>query len=222
VTRLFVFLAALALVTETSVAAQTPTQPPPVATPAPASPPPAAPKVPEPKAAPTAVPTGVPLPPGYKIGADDVLHVMFWRDKDLTNEVTVRPDGRITLPLLNDVVAAGLTPDELRSKLTTEAQRYVEDPNVTVVVKQINSRKVFITGMVGKPGAYPLASNMSVLQLISMAGGLSEYANPKKIRILRGVAGNQQSLPFNYKDVAGGNNLEQNVELKPGDTVVVP
>jgi polysaccharide export outer membrane protein len=222
VTRLFVFLAALALVTETSVAAQTPTQPPPVATPAPASTPPAAPKVPETKTAPTAVPVGVPLPAGYKIGPDDVLHVMFWRDKDLTNEVTVRPDGRITLPLLNDVVAAGLTPEELRSKLTTEAQRYVEDPNVTVVVKQINSRRVFITGMVGKPGAYPLVSNMSVLQLISMAGGLSDYANPKKIRILRGAAGNQQSLAFNYKDVAGGNNLEQNVELKPGDTVVVP
>jgi len=223
VTRLLALLAAVALV-PTSVAAQTPTQPPPVAAPAPASPPPAATSKipPDAKSAHTTIPTGVPLPPGYKIGPDDVLHVMFWRDKDLTNEVTVRPDGRITLPLLNDVVAAGLTPDELRNKLTTEAQKFVEDPNVTVVVKQINSRRVFITGMVGKPGAYPLTSNMTVLQLISMAGGLSEYANPKKVRILRGGSGSQQSLPFNYKDVAGGNNLEQNVELKPGDTVVVP
>lgn len=222
-TRHFIGLAALVLLSATAAAAQTPTQPPPVATPAPASPPPTATsKLPADSKSATVVPTGVPLPPGYKIGPDDVLHVMFWRDKDLTNEVTVRPDGRITLPLLNDVVAAGLTPDELRSKLTSEAQRYVEDPNVTVVVKQINSRKVFITGMVGKPGAYALAGNMTVLQLISMAGGLSEYANPKKIRILRGGAGNQQSLPFNYKDVAGGNNLEQNIELRPGDTVVVP
>lgn len=218
-TRCFSWIVALALVSATTAAAQTPTQPPPVATPAPA----ATPKIAsDSKAAPTTVPTGVPLPPGYKIGPDDVLHVMFWRDKDLTNEVTVRPDGRITLPLLNDVVAAGLTPDELRAKLMSDAQRFVEDPNVTVVVKQINSRKVFITGMVGKPGAYPLASNITVLQLISMAGGLNEYANTKKIRILRGASGNQQSLPFNYKDVAKGNNLEQNVELKPGDTVVVP
>ena len=221
-TRHILCLAALALVTATAAAAQTPTQPPPVATPAPAPPPPTTSKVPADSKAATAVPTGVPLPPGYKIGPDDVLHVMFWRDKDLTNEVTVRPDGRITLPLLNDVVAAGLTPDELRAKLTSEAQKYVEDPNVTVVVKQINSRRVFITGMVGKPGAYPLAGNMSVVQLISMAGGLSEYANPKKIRILRGEPGKQQSLPFNYRDVASGERLDQNVELKPGDTVVVP
>lgn len=220
-TRPIVWIAALALVTATSAVAQTPTQPPPVATPASTTS--TTSKIPpDSKAGPTTVPTGVPLPPGYKIGPDDVLHVMFWRDKDLTNEVTVRPDGRITLPLLNDVMAAGLTPDELRSKLTTEAQRYVEDPNVTVVVKQINSRKVFITGMVGKPGAYALAGNMTVLQLISMAGGLNEYANTKKIRILRGASGNQQSLPFNYKDVAAGKELEQNVELKPGDTVVVP
>jgi len=171
---------------------------------------------------PPKVETGVPLPPGYKIGPDDVLHVMFWRDKDMTNEVTVRPDGRITLPLLNDVVAAGMTPDELRAKLTADAQRYLEDPNVTVVVKQINSRRVYITGLVGKPGAYPLSSSTSVLQLISMAGGLNEFANSKKIRIMRNEGGKQESLPFNYKDVANGTNLDQNIELKPGDTVVVP
>jgi polysaccharide biosynthesis/export protein len=220
VIRLLTWLGVIVLGSVSTVMAQTPTQPPPVATSGGGE---STTKVaPGASKAPTNVPTGVPLPPGYKIGPDDVLHVMFWRDKDLTNEVTVRPDGRITLPLLNDIVAAGLTPDELRAKLTSEAQRYVEDPNVTVVVKQINSRKVFITGMVGKPGVYPLAGNMTVLQLISMAGGLNEYANPKKIRILRGEAGKQQSLPFNYKDVASGSNLEQNIELKPGDTVVVP
>ena len=218
-TRCFSWIVALALVSATTAAAQTPTQPPPVATPAPA----ATPKIAsDSKAAPTTVPTGVPLPPGYKIGPDDVLHVMFWRDKDLTNEVTVRPDGRITLPLLNDVVAAGLTPDELRAKLMSDAQRFVEDPNVTVVVKQINSRKVFITGEVAKPGSYPLNGPTSVLQLISMAGGLSEYANEKKIRVLRLEAGQQLSLPFNYKDVAEGKELAQNIELRPGDTVVVP
>ena len=167
-------------------------------------------------------PGSAPVAPDYVIGPDDVLSIVFWRDKDISADVAVRPDGRISLPLLNDVQAGGLTPLQLRDRLTEEARRYVEDPNVTVVVKQINSRRVFITGMVGKPGAYPLAGNMSVVQLISMAGGLSEYANPKKIRILRGEPGKQQSLPFNYRDVASGERLDQNVELKPGDTVVVP
>ena len=162
------------------------------------------------------------VPPGYVIGAEDLLTIVYWKDKDMTSEAQVRPDGRIALPLLNDVQAAGLTPEQLREKLTEESKKYMEDPNITVVVRQINSRKVFITGEVNRPGPYPLVSQTSVLQLLAMAGGLREYANSKKIVIMRTENGKQISLMFNYKDVIAGKNLKQNVELKPGDTVVVP
>jgi polysaccharide export outer membrane protein len=147
---------------------------------------------------------------------------MFWRDKDLSTDVTVRPDGKITLPLLNDVQAAGLRPDQLREKIAEEAKRYLEDPQPTVVIKQINSRKVFITGQVAKPGPYNLMAPTTVLQLISMAGGLNDYAHSKKISIMRTENGRQIAYHFNYKDVAAGKNMKQNIELKPGDTVVVP
>lgn len=162
------------------------------------------------------------VPPGYVIGPDDVLMIVYWKDKDMTSEAQVRPDGRIALPLLNDVQAAGLTPEQLREKLTEESKKYMEDPNITVVVRQINSRKAFITGEVSKAGTYPLTSPTSVMQLIAMAGGLREYADSKKIVIMRTENGKQISLKFNYKDVIAGKNLQQNIELKPGDTVVVP
>lgn len=172
----------------------------------------------------TATPVAPPLeiPPGYTIGPDDVLNVMFWRDKEMTADVVVRPDGRITLPLVNDVVAVGLTPEQLRDRIKAEASRFVEEPSVTVVVKQINSRRVFITGMVGKPGAYPMTKAITVLQLISLAGGLDEYANTKNIMIMRRENGQQVALKFNYNDVRKGKNLKQNIELQAGDTVVVP
>ena len=175
-------------------------------------------------AKPAAVAAGpdVVVPPGFVIGAEDILTIVYWKDKDMTTEAQVRPDGRIALPLLNDVHAAGLTPEQLREKLTEESKKYMEDPNITVVVRQINSRKVFITGEVNKPGPYPLTSQTSVMQLLAMAGGLREYANSKKIVIMRTENGKQISLMFNYKDVIAGKNLKQNVELKPGDTVVVP
>lgn len=165
---------------------------------------------------------GVAVPADYVIGPDDQLSVVFWRDKDMSAEVTVRPDGKITLPLLNDVQAAGLRPDQLRQKIADEAKRYVEDPQPTVVVRQINSRKVFITGQVAKPGPYQVMSPTTVMQLISMAGGLTEYAHSKKISIMRTENGRQVAYHFNYKDVAAGKNMRQNIELKPGDTVVVP
>ena len=168
------------------------------------------------------VPAGVTPPPGYVIGADDVLAILFWKDKDLTTEVAVRPDGKITLPLLNDIEAAGLTPDQLRAVLTTAAARFVEDPNVTVVVKAINSRRVYITGQVSKPGQYPLTAPTTVMQLIAMAGGVTEFADTKKIIIMRTENGKPVAYAFNYKDVLSRKNLKQNIELKPGDTVVVP
>lgn len=168
------------------------------------------------------VPGAVTPPPGYLIGADDVLSIVFWKDKDMTNDVTVRPDGMISLPLLNDISAAGLTPSQLRDRLMEESQKLMEDPNVTVVVKQINSRKVFITGQVGKVGPYSLTGPMTVMQLLSMVGGVGEFANSKNIIILRTENGRQISHKFNYKEVIAGKKLAQNIELKPGDTIVVP
>jgi polysaccharide export outer membrane protein len=148
--------------------------------------------------------------------------VVFWRDKDMSADVSVRPDGKISLPLLNEIQASGLTPSQLRDRLTDEAKNYVEDPNVTVVIRAINSRKVFVTGQVNKPGPYPLAGPTTVLQLIAMAGGVPEYAHTKNIRVMRTENGKQVSLRFNYNEVVDGKNLKQNIELKPGDTVIVP
>ena len=164
----------------------------------------------------------VPPPPGYVIGPDDVLQVLYWREKDVSAEVAVRPDGMISLPLLNDVQAAGLTPEQLRDKVNEAAKKFFEEPSVTINIKQINSRKVFITGSVGKPGPYPLTAPTTVLQLVAMAGGLSEFAKRGKIAVMRTENGKLVRYPFNYDDVAKGKNLKQNIELKPGDTVIVP
>ena len=200
--------------------------------------PPAAPARPQPTApAPAAAPvvgtpttvvvagntvTGVTPPADYVIGPEDVLTIVFWREKDLSNEVMVRPDGKISLPLINEVMAAGLTPEQLRQKLSEQAQRFVEDPNVTVVVKTINSRRVYVTGQVSKPGPYPLMGPTTVLQLIATTGGLLEYADAKNIIIMRTENGKPVVYKFNYKDVVRQKNPKQNIELKPGDTVVVP
>ena len=166
---------------------------------------------------------GVPLPPGYVIGAGDILSILFWRDKDMSVEaVTVRPDGKVSLPLLNDIQAAGLTPDELRAKVLEAAAKFVKEPDATVVVKEVHSRNVFITGNVAKPSSYPLATDMNVLQLIAQAGGLLEYADSEEIVVIRTESGRQQYHKFNYKDVVRQKRTEQNIQLKPGDTVVVP
>jgi polysaccharide biosynthesis/export protein len=176
-----------------------------------------------PEAAPTdSAPAGVVTPPGYLIGPEDVLTVVFWRDKDLSGDVIVRPDGRISLPLLNEFDAAGLTPDQLRDKVMAAADKYVQDPNLTIVVKQINSRRVYITGMVNKPGPYSLMATTTVVQLIAMAGGLQDYAKKKNIVVMRTEQGKALRYKFNYSDVIDGKNLSQNIELKPGDTVIVP
>ena len=174
-----------------------------------------------------APPAVVPAPvlaaiPDYLIGAEDVLSIVFWRDKEMSTEVAVRPDGKITLPLLNEVRAAGLTPGQLKDLLVEESKKYVEDPNVTVVVKQINSRKVFITGEINKPGPYALMAPMTVMQLLVIAGGLRDYAHSEKITIMRTENGKPVSLNFNYKDFVKNKNLKQNIDLKPGDTIIVP
>jgi polysaccharide export outer membrane protein len=166
--------------------------------------------------------TGVVVPPGYVIGPDDVLSIVFWRDKEMSLDVVVRPDGKISLPLVNDVQAAGYTPDQLRAALIQSATKYIADPNATVVVREIKSRRVFITGLVLKPGEYQLTGELNVLQLIALAGGLQEYADAKNIMVIRKESGREQYSKFNYKDVIKGKNVQQNLALKPGDTVVVP
>lgn len=165
---------------------------------------------------------GVNPPADYVIGPADKLSVRFWDDAKMSAEVVVRPDGMITLPLLNDVSAAGLTPEQLREAVLKGAAKYVEGANVQIIVIEINSRRVFITGMVANSAHYPLLGPTTVLQLIATAGGLQEFAKAKDIRIVRRENGREVAYRFNYNDVRQGKNLAQNIELKPGDTVIVP
>jgi polysaccharide export outer membrane protein len=160
--------------------------------------------------------------PDYLIGPGDKLSIVFWRDKEMSGDVVVRPDGKISLPLLNEVQAAGYTPEQLRVQLTDAAKKFVEEPNATVVVEEIHSRNAFITGNVAKPGTYPVSTNMTVLQLIALAGGLQEYADAKHIVIVRPENGRQQFYHFNYNDVVKQRHPDENIVLRPGDTVVVP
>ena len=202
-------------------AAQSGTKPAPDKTPVATAPTNGVPAVPPVPAAPT-VPGAIVPPPGYVIGPDDVLSIVFWREKDLSAEVIVRPDGKISLPLLDEIEVVGLTPAELREKVMVEANKLVEDANATVVVKQINSRRVFITGSVNKPGVYQLTGPMTVVQLIAVAGGLLEFADGDKIKVMRTEKAAPVAFPFNYKRFSEGKNLDQNIQLKPGDTVIVP
>ena len=178
-------------------------------------------EVPPRNSAPAAT-TGISVPSDYVIGVEDLLGVLFWRDQEMSGDVTVRPDGAITLPLLGDIQAAGLKPETLAEQVRAAAAKYISDPTVTIVVRQINSRKVFITGQVAHPGAYPLTGPRTVMQLIALAGGVTEYADTKNITVMRVEQGRTRSLKFNYKDVSKGRNLQQNIPLLPGDTVVVP
>jgi polysaccharide biosynthesis/export protein len=173
---------------------------------------------------PTTSPTKSPATtdPNYIIGAQDVLDISVWKEPEITRTVPVRPDGKISLPLLNDVQAAGLTPAQLNAEITSSLRKFVTDPEVTVIVEQINSQRVYILGEVTRPGAYPLLPGMTVLQALSSAGGFTQFANEKKMYVLRRVNGNQEKYFFNYKDVLNGKRPEQNIALKAGDTIVVP
>jgi len=178
---------------------------------------------PAPPATKPAVPGPVaPVEAGFTIGPEDVLGVIVWREQEVTGDVTVRPDGMITLPLIRDVKAAGLTPTQLADRIQEALREFITDASVTVVVRQMNSRKVFITGEVARPGAYALISSMNVMQLIAVAGGLTEFAEAKSISVMRVEGGQTRTFPFDYKNVASGKKPAQNIALKPGDTVVVP
>jgi polysaccharide export outer membrane protein len=159
---------------------------------------------------------------GYVIGPEDVLKINIWKEPEMSGDVPVRPDGKISLTLLGDVQAAGLTPTQLTTQITDLLKKYLDDPRVTVTVGAVNSRRVFILGQVGRPGAFPLLPDMTVLQALSTAGGLSLYAATDKIYVLRIENGNQVKLAFQYKQVIKGNKPEQNIVLKSGDTIVVP
>jgi polysaccharide export outer membrane protein len=202
------------------VPAQLPKPAPPVTQPVPV--PTQLPKPTAPAAQPVVPETGVPVEAGFTIGPEDVIGVLVWRDPEMSGDVTVRPDGMITLPLIRDVKAAGLTPNQLAERIQEAVREFVTDASVTVVVRQMNSRKVFITGEVARPGAYAIATSMTVMQLIAIAGGLTEFAEAKSISIMRIESGRTRTFPFDYKNVANGKKPEQNIVLKPGDTVVVP
>lgn len=157
----------------------------------------------------------------YVIGADDVLHISVWKEPDLSETLPVRPDGKISMPLLGDVDAGGMTPADLGKSITEKLRKYISDPRVTVVVNAMNSQRVFVTGEVNKPGTIGLLPHMTVLQALADAG-FTQFANLKAIYVLRNENGRQVKHPFNYKEVVKGNHPEQNIPLKPGDTIVVP
>lgn len=159
--------------------------------------------------------------PDYVIGPDDTLHISVWKEPDLTETLPVRPDGKISMPLLNDVTAAGMTPTQLAASITEKLKKYVADPRVTVVVTAMNSQRVYMTGEVLHPGPTPLTPNMTVLQALAGAG-FTQFANTKGIYVLRTVGGKQQKIPVHYKKLIRGEAVDQNILLKPGDTVVVP
>jgi polysaccharide export outer membrane protein len=159
--------------------------------------------------------------PEYVIGPEDVLHIAVWKEADLTATLPVRPDGKISLPLLDDVQASGLTPKQLAASVTEKLKKYIADPRVTVVVTQINSKRIYMVGEVLRAGATPMSPNMTVLQALSSAG-LSQFANTRRIYVLRTENGKQQKLPVNYRKLVKGEQIEQNYVLQPGDTIVVP
>jgi len=158
----------------------------------------------------------------YKIGPQDVLIIDVWKEEGLTRTVPVRPDGKITLPLLNDIQAVGLTPMELAGVISEQLKKFITNPQVTVSVSEINSRRVYVTGEVLKAGAYALLPHMTVLQALSSSGGFTQFAKVKSIYVLRTDHGKQTKVPFNYKEAVNGKNQEQNIELLPGDVIVVP
>ena|SRR5579864_434712 len=159
--------------------------------------------------------------PDYVIGPEDSLHISVWKEADLTATLPVRPDGKISLPLLDDVQAAGLTPVQLKDSITEKLKKYVADPHVTVVVTAMNSQRIFVTGEVLHTGAVALLPNMTVLQALASAG-FTQFADIKHIYILRTENGQPVKHPFNYKEVVKGRRQDENITLKPGDTVVVP
>lgn len=161
------------------------------------------------------------LPSAYVIGPDDLLSVIVWREKDWSADVVVRPDGKISLPVLNDLQAAGLTPEQLSAAVEKAAAKYIVGAEVTVIVKEIRSRKVFVIGEVSRPGSFPMSADMTVLHALAEAGGFLEHAKKGDVVVVRSENGRDRRFKFDYFDVLNGKRPEDNIKLQPGDTVVV-
>jgi polysaccharide biosynthesis/export protein len=163
------------------------------------------------------------VPEGYQIGAGDVLQISVWKEPDVSvPSVVVRPDGKIAMPLIKEVDVVGMTPTEVEKVVTERLDKFITGVDVTVIVTKIESKKIYLSGAVKKEGPIPYTYRMSVMQALNEAGGLSDYAKRKKIYILRNEGGKEYRLPFDYQEVIKGEKLEQNIELLPGDVVVVP
>jgi polysaccharide export outer membrane protein len=176
----------------------------------------------ESKAAAKAVdPRTTELSAAYQIGPEDLLDISVWKNVELSRVVPVRPDGKVSLPLVNDIQAAGLTPTELRDRITTKLAEYIPAPEVSVMVREVHSRKVAVVGAVKMPGRYEMKSPMTVLEALALAQGLSDFASRDRIVVLREVNGKTTEIPFNYRKI-GDNGSQQNFFLRPGDIVVVP
>ncbi len=158
----------------------------------------------------------------YIIGPEDILYIHVWREDALSRTVPVRMDGFISLPLINEIKAAGLTPLQLKEELTLRFKEFIENPTVSVIVMEANSFKVYVSGQVRNPGVYRLRSEMTLLQIIPMAGGFTDWANQKKILIIRKEGGREKRFIVNYKKLIEGDEFESNITLKAGDTVIVP
>lgn len=165
---------------------------------------------------------GATLDGDYQVGPGDVIQVSVWREPEASSVVVIRPDGKISLPLISDLVVNGKTPMEIQQIVVEKLAPFVNTPSVTVTVKEINSKKVYVLGEVNRPGSFQIAQPTTVLQILTEAGGLRPFAKEKSIYVLRTVNGKQEKFPFNYKDVVRGTKVEQNVLLEPGDTVIVP
>lgn len=159
---------------------------------------------------------------GYEIGPEDLLEISVWREKDLQREVTVRPDGWLTFPLIGNVQAAGRTPQALEADIKKRLTKFIPDPVVSVTVKKVQGLKIFVLGKVGKPGEYMVGRYIDVLQALTLAGGLTPFADEDDIKIVRKHNGKETIIPFDYSQVKRGRRLEQNIQLKAGDVVMVP
>jgi polysaccharide biosynthesis/export protein len=158
----------------------------------------------------------------FVIGNDDVLAINVWKEPDISRSIPVRSDGKISLPLVGEVQAAGLTPLKLEKDIAEKLKNFISEPEVTVMVQQVNSQKFNILGQVTKPGSYVIANSPTVLDAIALAGGFRDFAKKKSIYVLRHSASGESRLTFNYKEVSEGKNMTQNVKLQPGDTIIVP
>ncbi len=158
----------------------------------------------------------------YIIGLGDILEILVWKEPDLSRQVRVRLDGRISLPLTGDVMAAGKSPRELAREIETSLKKYIAEPAASVILTESTSRRYYVIGLVNKPGEFPIDYPITVLQAIARAGGFQEWAKRENIVIVRRTSGQEKLIPFNYETLVKGANLRQNLEVAPGDTIIVP